>query len=93
LDATGAPSGDEWEVPGVTVLPVLEAKTFTMTQTEMTLVFASVPGETYKVVGLTALVNGDSEVVADDVAADAVEYQTSVTVTIGDNFYFQIIKK
>jgi hypothetical protein len=85
----GTPVG-EFDVD-ITVLPVLEAKAFEMTQTEMTLTFASVIGETYKVVGLTALVDGTSEVVADDIVADS--YETSVLVTIGDNFYFQIIKK
>ncbi len=85
----GVPVGD-FNVD-ITVLPVLEAKAFQMTQTQMTLVFASVPGETYKVVGLTALIDGTSSIVADDIVADS--YETSVLVEIGDNFYFKIIKK
>ena len=89
----GVPDGKLFTVDPITVLPVLEAKAFEMTATDMTLVFASVPGETYKVVGLTALVDGESEEVVPDVAAAAEGYTTSVTVPIGDNFYFQIIKK
>jgi len=78
----------------IKVLPVLEAKALQMTQTQMTLTFASVPGETYKVVGLTALSDdGISSIVADDIGADADSYETSVLVEIGDNFYFKIIKK
>jgi len=90
--ANGQPTGNQFDID-ITVLPVLEAKSFEMTQTQMTLTFASVPGDTYKVVGLTALIGGTSSVVADDIAAATVGYETSVTVTIGDNFYFQIIKK
>jgi len=89
----GVPDGPVVTVDPITVLPVLEAKSFEMSVTDMTLVFASVPGETYQVVGLTALIDGVETVVADDIAAAAEGYTTSVTVTIGDNFYFKIIKK
>jgi hypothetical protein len=89
----GVPEGSKLTVDPITVLPVLEAKSFAMTATDMTLVFASVSGETYQIVGLTALIDGVETVVADDIAAEAVGYTTSATVTIGDNFYFKIIKK
>ncbi|MDA3797571.1 MAG: hypothetical protein PF692_00615 [Kiritimatiellae bacterium] len=89
----GVPSTlGEWTAYDVKVNPMLEAKSFEMTQTQMTLTFASVPDETYKVVGFVTL-GGESSLVEDNIQSQGDTTEVGINLIGNTNFYFQIIKK